>query len=798
MIENEPQDAASNDTPPDSDELTLHRLQLAIDNPSQLLDERFTTLKSDYDACITALTNSSWSLSRLPSTDWGHRQENLYAAYPGLIGVGSYGLVFSVTKAQDFHTFACKLLRPSKQQNIDAVNRFKAEGDVTSDLKHEGIIQVIETGVIGDIHYILYPASPIGSLDIWLSGNENELSLPQITWLTRQIADAIQHAHSELTLHRDIKPGNILLFHSPKSETYGLGFRPLLGDFGLSKKLTKPLSSSAQFSTSGIIGTPRYMAPEQAKGDREAIRTTADIYALGIILSELIAGSRERKLQQSRFSVYRSVKRRRPTELELVAKKCTATEPKQRYQTAQELSNDLTCILRGLSTSVSPLDPVSQCISFARRNPLRILTALTMILLTVTYIISLRMAWQRERILGITLQNQLLEISELETTTSLAKSQLVKSSIQATSFYEKAILGQKVSTEEMQSAINPIVDFLKVEVSKASLDLDAGRLLSVLYHYLSLAEMMSANGKSAIDYRLEALKLQERLIATNPSNSKLRFQRATSLYYLSVLSSPPYQMGNSQTIAYLLELIDALNYMLHDAPESADVSDMRNAAYVTLGKTYHQLSDFEKATSAFRRAENDSKELIKKFPNHPRVRMFSAYETQSLIGIWRAHLAAGRTIEAMELAASVKELVSAYFGDLSDQDWAIGTKMDGMFPMIITCLRIGDYEGAKNALDVFHRDNHVALWEAGYSTASERNLKILRYRTLQLLCEYHSQGDMNELWAIEDHFFSSLLESLSNGTVGVNIIEEILEDTQLFDERITDRIDYLKSAVGTR
>jgi transcription initiation factor IIE alpha subunit len=57
---------------------------------------------------------------------------------------------------------------------------------------------------------------------------------------------------------------------------------------------------------------------------------------------------------------------------------------------------------------------------------------------------------------------------------------------------------------------------------------------------------------------------------------------------------------------------------------------------------------------------------------------------------------------------------------------------------------------------------------------------------------------MKELWAIEDHFLSSLLESLSNGTVGVNIIEEILEDTQLFDERITNRIDYLKSAVGTR
>lgn len=186
---------------------------------------------------------------------------------------------------------AVKILRTSSEDHSDALERFQREARVVASLRHPNIVQVYDFDMVDNDPYLVmeYIQGPSLSKYLYfLHQNKQTLALPQIVRLIRGVAGALQYAHNNGIIHRDIKPGNILLV-SP-STTIEIGrplpedFEPVLTDFGL----VRFLDSSRQTTTGVTAGTPAYMSPEQAQGEVADGRT--DVYSLGIVLYEMLAG----------------------------------------------------------------------------------------------------------------------------------------------------------------------------------------------------------------------------------------------------------------------------------------------------------------------------------------------------------------------------------------------------------------------------------------------------------------------------------------------------------------------------
>lgn len=186
---------------------------------------------------------------------------------------------------------AVKILRSPGEENSDALERFQREARVVANLRHPNIVQVYDFDMVDHDPYLVmeYIQGPSLSKYLYfLHKNNQRLELPDIARIIRGVASALQYAHFSGVIHRDIKPGNILLISPTKDIEIGQplpdDFEPVLTDFGL----VRFMDSSRQTATGVVAGTPAYMSPEQAQGEASDGRT--DIYSLGVVLYEMLSG----------------------------------------------------------------------------------------------------------------------------------------------------------------------------------------------------------------------------------------------------------------------------------------------------------------------------------------------------------------------------------------------------------------------------------------------------------------------------------------------------------------------------
>jgi eukaryotic-like serine/threonine-protein kinase len=192
------------------------------------------------------------------------------------IGRGGMAAVYRAEDLREHRTVAIKVLR----RELTAVlgpGRFRREIEILQTLTHPGIVPMLDLGSAGDLLYYVMPLVPGESLRSLLN-RAGPLDLPRVHLIARQLADAVDYAHTRNVIHRDIKPENILLDAD----------RALICDFGLARAIdqsaTEPISSSGL-----ILGTPAYMSPEQIMG-ADHIDGRCDIYALGCVLYEMLTG----------------------------------------------------------------------------------------------------------------------------------------------------------------------------------------------------------------------------------------------------------------------------------------------------------------------------------------------------------------------------------------------------------------------------------------------------------------------------------------------------------------------------
>jgi serine/threonine protein kinase len=245
---------------------------------------------------------------------------------------------------------AIKFIRLGPFSGEQDRERFNREARAVARLDHPGVVRIYALGEHAAILYICMEFVAGGSLQARL--RQGPLGVREAADLVRQLALAVQHAHDNQVLHRDLKPANVLLTAAGT---------PKVSDFGLAKLLD---ADEVLTQTGALVGTPPYMAPEQAEGRQEDLKAQTDVWALGVIFYECLTGKRPFKGENKRETLEQVKKRspvspRRlrteiPVELEAICLKCLQKRPGQRYATAGQLAADLQTWLDGKALPVPP------------------------------------------------------------------------------------------------------------------------------------------------------------------------------------------------------------------------------------------------------------------------------------------------------------------------------------------------------------------------------------------------------------------------------------------------------------
>jgi serine/threonine protein kinase/Tfp pilus assembly protein PilF len=339
----------------------------------------------------------------------------------GELGRGGMGIVYLARQARLGRVVALKMVLRASLAGSEEHDRFQSEAEAVARLQHPNIVQIHEVGEHDGSPFMALEYCAGGSLAARLAGSP--LEPRPAADLVAVLARAMHAAHQARVIHRDLKPANVLLSYSGGSQNRletppaRAGERPLnevvpkISDFGLAKML----DADRQATVSGaILGTPSYMAPEQARGRVGEIGPATDVYALGAILYECLTGRPPFRAASTLETVgqvlgsdpvpLRTLQPRTPIDLETICLKCLQKDSSKRYPSADELAADLTRFLDGVPILARPVGPLERAGKWARRNPgsaaliaAGVLFAFTLVGLLVGFNASLRDAVRTAR-----------------------------------------------------------------------------------------------------------------------------------------------------------------------------------------------------------------------------------------------------------------------------------------------------------------------------------------------------------------------------------------------------------------
>jgi tetratricopeptide (TPR) repeat protein/tRNA A-37 threonylcarbamoyl transferase component Bud32 len=308
----------------------------------------------------------------------------------GEIARGGMGVVYKARQVSLNRPVALKMILKGERATEDDVRRFRTEAEAVANLDHPNIVPIYEVGEYQGQHFFAMKLIEGGNLTGQVAGLRND---PRAAArLLAAAARAVHYAHQRGTLHRDLKPANVLLD--------ALG-QPHVTDFGLAKRVE---GDPGQTQSGAIVGTPSYMPPEQARAEK-ALTTAVDVYSLGAILYELLAGRPPfrgatvldtlRQVQEEQPTPPRQFNPRVALDLEKISLKCLEKDPAKRYASAEALADDLERFLKGEPVRARSVSQAERLLRWCKRRPALASLAATVAVVFVVGLAATTWQWRR-------------------------------------------------------------------------------------------------------------------------------------------------------------------------------------------------------------------------------------------------------------------------------------------------------------------------------------------------------------------------------------------------------------------
>jgi len=301
------------------------------------------------------------------TNDDAGREVPIVAGYDilAVLGRGGMGVVYKARHLKLKRLVALKMIIAGGHAGRDQVARFLVEAEAVARLQHPNIVQIHEIGEQDGLPFFSLEYVDGGSLDKKLAGNPQDPRAAAA--LVQTLAQAMHAAHQAGVIHRDLKPANVLLARDGT---------PKITDFGLAKQLD---SAVGQTQSGAVMGTPSYMAPEQAGGKTKEIGPAVDVYALGAILYEMLTGRPPFKAATTLDTIMQVVadepvppsrlQPKVPRDLETICLKCLQKDPAKRYRQALDLAEDLRRHQAGEPILARPVGALERVWRWCRRKP---------------------------------------------------------------------------------------------------------------------------------------------------------------------------------------------------------------------------------------------------------------------------------------------------------------------------------------------------------------------------------------------------------------------------------------------
>jgi tetratricopeptide (TPR) repeat protein/tRNA A-37 threonylcarbamoyl transferase component Bud32 len=303
-----------------------------------------------------------------------------------LIGEGGMGTVYKVEQDRPHRIVALKVIRPGLQSE-ELLRRFERESEVLARLHHPGVAQIFEVGTAdaGSGPQPYFAMEFIKGAPLHEYARTHGLNTRQRLELVAKVCDAVEHAHQRGIIHRDLKPGNVLVDESGQ---------PKVLDFGVARATDSDARATRQTDVGQLIGTLAYMSPEQVLGDPLELDTRSDVYALGVILFELLADRLPYELGANLLDSVRAIREEDPARLssisrsyrgdvETIVAKALEKDRTRRYSSASALAADIRRYLSDEPITARPASTTYQLQKFARRHR-ALVTAAAVIVVVLT------------------------------------------------------------------------------------------------------------------------------------------------------------------------------------------------------------------------------------------------------------------------------------------------------------------------------------------------------------------------------------------------------------------------------
>lgn len=562
------------------------------------------------------------------------------------IARGGMGVVYKARQTSLNRLVALKVIRLGNLASPEEVLRFRREAEVVAQLDHPHIVPIYEVGE--------HRREPYFSMKLIEGGNLWD-QLPRLKQdpraaarLLATVAHAVHHAHQHGVLHRDLKPGNVLL------DAQG---EPHITDFGLAKRLEGGIGLT---SSGTMAGTPCYMSPEQATGASRMLTTAADIYGLGAILYEMLTGvppfladtplETVRRVVDEEAVALWSLNPHVDHDLAIICLKCLAKAPSRRYASAQALAEDLERWLRGEPIQARPVSRPERLWRWCRRNQ-RVASLLGfLVLLVVGGLIVVTGLWRRaegER------QQAVINQAEADWQRDRAdeqRQQAVANQAEADRQRDRA--------ERRLGQVRQVVDEFCIQLSQDDLRHVAGlqpvrkKLLEAgLRYYQGFLKEQGADPKltgevadayfrvglitSAIGSKADTLAAYEHarqmyaaLAAGEPTESEWRRQLAACQNNIAHVRK---KMGDATAALSLSqEALVVRQQIARDQPASVEAQHELARAYNMVGAAHHDRGELAEALRAYDQSRTIRRQLVH---DHPQTAEYQYGLAQSSINL---------------------------------------------------------------------------------------------------------------------------------------------------------------------